>query len=1084
MINKIDMRHLFVSIACLLMLFSMCFRSGAANFSSGDNALEEGFKITPDSVRISCYWYWISNNISKEGVVKDLNAMKKAGIGRAFIGNIGLDDVPYGKVRMLTDEWWDILHTALKTASDLGIEIGIFNSPGWSQSGGPWVDAKSAMRYLASSEIIVKGPLKLEKKLDKPTSDFQDVRLIAYPEPMNDMLVLNTANSKISSIPEISDLGKIVDGNPDTYVAYPSDKDLIIDFSSRKDFTARYINFRAAKTPEKVDVELLAKVGNEFRTIKNFKVERYNESLAVGFEPYAPVVETFPAVTSREFRVIIKNGNSNAGIADLFIGSGARVERYAEKTFAKMLQTPLPYWNEYQWAPQSAIDDSRVVIDPSKIIDISKYLDADGTLRWKVPAGNWIIERTGMTPTGTKNSPAAPEATGFEVDKMSKEHVAKHFNGHIGEILRRIPAADRKSFKVVVEDSYEMGGQNFTDDFFDRFEKEYGYSALPFLPVYGGRTVKSQDASDRFLWDMRRLVANMVATEYVGGLREISHKHGLTTWLENYGHWGFPSESLIYGAYSDEISGEYWAEGDLGNIENRIATSCGHIYGKNKIWAESYTCGGNPFARTPADIKQRGDRFFAEGINSSLLHVFILQPDDRVPGINAWFGTEFERNNTWNSQLDLFTAYLKRVNFMLQQGMNVADVAYFIGEDTPKMTGITDPSLPAGYQFDYMNYDVIMNRLSVKDGLLTLPQGTQYRMLVLPKLKTMRPELVAKLKDLVMNGAIVYGPEPDHSPSLKEYPKADTTVRKLAGELWGNVDGVNVNCRKVGKGMIINGMDLKEALSMIGCQPDCYAGDAAINYGHRKAGTTDIYFLTNQSAGQTLAINPEFRIAGMQPELWLPTTGEIRLLPAYEQTATTTKVPLKLAPNESAFIVFRHTAGKSASDNLSENYPAPFILAEIKGPWLLSFKNTKIGPESPVKLDSLYDLSTSTVDKVKYYSGDMTYSADFSIGKLKPGSDIVLNLSAVGNMAKVIINGQYAGGVWTQPYELNITNLVRKGKNKIEIQVVNTWVNRLLGDSKLPVEQRSTWTVHYPDQGSTLRKSGLIGPVTVQSVSR
>jgi len=1078
------MRAFLISVLCFIALSPMAFCSGTANGKAAESPLASGFQNPPDSVRISCYWYWVSNNVSKEGVVKDLYAMKRAGIGRAYIGNIGLDDVPYGKVRMLTDEWWDILHTALKTATDLGIQIGIFNSPGWSQSGGPWVDAKSAMRYLTSSEIKVKGPMKLVTKLQKPTADFQDVRVIAYPEPKNDQLILNTSNSTITSVPELSGLDNVVDHNPETSVTYPSGKDLILNFTAKKPFTARYIYIRTANTPEKTVVELQARVGTDFKTIRVFNVERYNDALNVGFDPYAPVVETFPAVTAKEFRVILKNGDAKAGIAEVEIGAGARVERYAEKTFAKMLQTPQPYWHEYQWPVQAPLDDPKLVIDPASMVDISAKMSADGTLTWNVPAGEWIIERTGMTPTGTKNSPAAPEATGFEVDKMNKEHVAMHFDGHMGEVLRRIPEADRKSFKIVVLDSYEMGGQNFTDDFFERFEKEYGYSALPFLPVFSGKTVKSQDASDRFLWDMRRLVANMVATEYVGGLTEASHKHGLTTWLENYGHWGFPSESLIYGSYSDEISGEYWAEGDLGNIENRIATSCGHIYGKNKIYAESYTSAGNPFGRTPADIKQRGDRFFAEGINSSLLHVYITQPDDRVPGYNAWFGTEFERNNTWNSQLDLFTSYLKRVDYLLQQGNNVADIAYFIGEDAPKMTGITDPALPAGYQFDYMNYDIIMNRLFVKDGLLTLPQGTQYRLLVLPKLTTMRPELVAKIKDLVRNGAIVYGPAPDHSPSLKGYPEADVTVKKLAEELWGDVDGVTIKSHKYGKGMIINGMDLKEALAMVGSQPDCQVGPVAVNYGHRKAGNADIYFLTNQSAGQTVTVNPEFRVAGMQPELWLPTTGEIRPLPAYEQTATTTKVPLKLAPNESAFIVFRHAAGKAVSDDLSRNYPDPVTIAAIKGPWLVTFENTKFGPESPVKLDTLYDLSTSVVDKIKYYSGDMTYTAAFSIGKLMPGSDIVLNLSAVGNMAKVKINGQYAGGVWTPPYELNISKLVKKGKNTIEVQVVNTWVNRLLGDSKLPVEQRSTWTVHYPEPGVTLQKSGLIGPVTIQRVSR
>ena len=1078
------MKNISKSLVSLFAVALFSFYASAGSVKSV-SPLSSGFLIPPDSIQTSCYWYWTSNNVSREGVVKDLHAMKRSGINRAFIGNIGTEDVPYGNVKMLTPEWWDILHVALKTATELGIDIGIFNSPGWSQSGGPWVKSEAAMRYLTSSEIQVKGPVKLTKKLEKPAEDFQDVRVIAYPAPKNDKVILDMTNAVLTSSPELSGLGTLVDGNELTGISFPSDKDFVLDFKSKRDFTARYISIRTTKTPETVDVEFQAKVGDTFKTIKSFKVERYNESLAVGFKPYAPVVETFPAVQSNEFRVIIKNVNPRAGIAEVLIGAGSRVERYAEKSFAKMFQTPQPYWQEYQWVPQAVVDDSKVVVDPSKIIDISKYLSADGTLTWTVPAGDWIIERTGMTPTGTKNGPAAPEATGFEVDKMSKKHTAMHFDGFMGDVLKRIPEADRKSFKVVVQDSYEMGGQNFTDDFFEAFEKEYGYSALPFLPVYSGRTVGSQDASDRFLWDMRRLVANMVATEYVGGLREESHKHGLTTWLEAYGHWGFPSESLIYGANSDEIAGEFWAEGDLGNIENRISTSCGHVYGKNKISAESFTCGGNPFGRTPADVKQRGDRFFAEGINNSLLHVNILQPDDRVPGINAWFGTEFNRSNTWSSQLDLFTTYLKRCNYLLQQGEYVADVAYFIGEDAPKMTGIIDPALPHGYQFDFINYDAIMNRLTVKDGMLTLPTGGQYRLLVLPKLKTMRPELLAKVKQLIQDGAVIYGPAPSFSPSYKDFPLADKKVKEMATEMWGNVDGVNAQSRKYGKGMILNGMEIKDALALVNCIPDCKVDDAVkVDYCHRHSDNANIYYLTNQSDGNTVNFTPEFRVKGMQPELWLPTTGEMRILPAYEQTEQTTKVPLTLLPKECAFVVFRNPAGQAKYTDLSSNYPTPDSLTEVKGPWTVQFEDTLRGPKSPVVFDSLYDWSTSNVDKIKYYSGTAHYSSTFKLRKQPANKEIILDLTDVAFMAKVKINGKNVGGVWTVPYKLNITDFVKKGINTIEVEVVNTWVNRLLGDSKLPENERTTWTVHYLEPNTPLQKSGLIGPVMIRSVER
>lgn len=1068
-----------------LFLLSITFIICITPCKAKDSNLSTSFLIPPDSIQTSCYWYWISNNISKEGVIKDLHSMKEAGINRAFIGNIGLDDVPYGNVKMLTDEWWNILHAALKTATDLGIDIGIFNSPGWSQSGGPWIKNTAAMRYITSKQQLVKGPIRLEQKLEKSEQDFQDVKLIAYPQPKNDLLILDTKNAIIRSLPHVANINNIVDRDQLTDITYSSEKpEFEIYFNSKNNFTARYISIQTTKIPTSIIVELHAKKNNSFELVKSFKVERYNESIDVGFEPYAPVLETFKPHTSKEFRVIIRNLKAGQGLAEVLIGSGAKVERYAEKTYAKMLQSPLPYWGEYQWDPQSRIDEQDLVIEPSKVIDISKNLKLDGTLVWDVPVGEWIIERIGMIPTGTKNGPAAPEATGFEVDKMSKEHVTSHFNGHIGEVLRRIPEADRKSFKVVVQDSYEKGGQNFTDNFFEAFQKEYGYSALPFLPVYSGRTVGSQDISDRYLWDMRRLVANMVATEYVGGMRDVSHKHGLTTWLENYGHWGFPSESLLYGAYSDEISGEFWAEGDLGNIENRIATSCAHIYGKNKISAESYTCAGNPFSRTPAVIKQRGDRFFAEGINNSLLHVYISQPDNRVPGVNAWFGTEFNRGNTWYSHLDLFTTYLKRINYMLQQGKNVADVAYFIGEDAPKMTGITDPTLPKGHQFDYINYDVILNRLFVKDSRLTLPDGTQYSMLILPKLKTMRPELLTKIKQLVEDGAVVYGPAPSHSPSLKGFPKADTQVDKMAKEMWGDVDGINTQFRKFGKGMIINGMEIKRALELISCYADCkIADDVKVDYGHRKTNNADIYFLTNQGVGSSITFTPEFRVKGLKPELWLPTTGEIRDLAAYEETEFSTKVPLTLNPNESAFIVFRYANSKDPSKALLSNFPKPTLLTELTSPWVVNFVDSLRGPKVSVTFQSLYDWTRSDNEKIKYYSGRAIYNSTFTVNKLPKNKRIYLNFNDVAGLAKIKINGKYVGGIWTPPYKLNISEFIDNGNNTIEVEVVNTWHNRLLGDINLPVDERTTWTVHYPNSKDKLQKSGLIGRVYIDYCS-
>lgn len=1081
------MKHkLSILLATLFVIhFSSCNQNRNLNLSQQSQELAQGFLNPPDSVQTSVYWYWISDNISKEGAVKDLHAMKKAGINRAFIGNIGISDLPYGTVKMFSDEWWEILHLALKTATELDIEIGIFNSPGWSQSGGPWIKPEASMRYLASSETLVKGPQKIALVLKKPNEEFQDVSVLALPYISTEGMILNQTNAVIESSPALSSLSLLTDNDPLTGINLPDGNNISINFTPGQSFTARSISLQTTQSPLNANAELQVKEKNgEFKTISQFAVNRSNPALNVGFDPYAPVIISIPATTADAFRLNLTYQNTGAGLAEVTISALPRVERFSEKTLAKMHPTPLPYWDAYLWPEQPEVDDQSLVIQDDQILDISAQMTPDGLLTWDVPEGEWKILRMGMTPTQVTNGPASPEATGLEVDKMSKEWVAVHFDKFIGEILRRIPEEDRKTFKVVVQDSYETGGQNFTDHLLKEFEEKYGYDPFPYLPVFRGYVVNSQLESDRFLWDLRRMIADKVAYDYVGGLRDISHQHGLTTWLENYGHWGFPGEFLMYGGQSDEIGGEFWSQGELGDIENRAATSAGHIYGKTKISAESNTSGGPAYSRYPAMMKQRSDRFFAEGINNTLLHVYIMQPyEEKNPGVNAWFGNEFDRKNSWFSQMDLFTKYLKRTNFMLQQGLNVADVAYFIGEDAPKMTGIADPKLPIGYQFDYINAEVILRDMTVRDGMLTLPHGTQYRVLVLPKLETMRPELLTKIKQLVYDGACVLGPAPRCSPSLQNQPEADKQVSEMAEALWGEVDGVNVKQRKYGKGSIMSGLELSELFDIIEYIPDCKVPeDNTIHYGHRSMKGIDIYFVSNQT-DETKVIKPAFRITGKKPELWEATSGSIRNLPAFEVKEQATLVPLKLAPYESVFVVFRNKVKSSSFTEITDNYPDPGSTDELKGPWNVTFDPSLRGPAKPVIFETLQDWTISQNDSIKYYSGTARYTIDFASPELEENETLLIELGNLTAMAKVKVNGTYAGGVWTYPYRLNITDFVNPGKNTLEIEVVNNWMNRLIGDLNLPESQRKTWCFVNPyNPQSPLQPSGLFGPVTIQTV--
>ena len=1045
------LKHLITSAAVLTGLSLASSSCSPQPESASITTVEENFMSPPDSVRIAVYWYWLNDNLSPEGAVKDLQAMKKAGITRAQIGMIGIEDLPYGEATYNSELWWKTLRQALKTAGELDIEIGIFNCPGWSQSGGPWIKPEESMRHIISAQTVVEGPGEQTITLPAIEGACQDEAVIAYPAFGKEAFTQSWTLSKNEG------------------------QALNTQFRLDKPATVRSLEVRVS-SPIRTTAVLKSKTGNDWKEVKSFDIDRFNPQNIVGFDPYAPIIVSLPEEEVSE--MMLEIAPAGAGKLELTLSEQPKIERNAEKQLAKMCQEPLPMWDYYMWDDQPAYSTSDWTVDPAKVVVLTSDVK-DGKLTWNVPEGKWIISRIGMATTGVTNSPASPEATGLEVDKLNKEHLQSHFDAYIGEIMRRIPAEERKTFRIVVEDSYETGGQNWTDGLTEKFTERYGYSPLPYLPVLQGVPVGSNEMSDRFLWDLRRLVADLIATEYVGGLKEISNKHGLTTWLENYGHWGFPSEFLLYGGQSDEIAGEYWSEGTLGDIENRAASSCGHIYGKNKIWAESCTAAGNPFGRYPNVMKQRVDRFFTEGINASLLHLFIHQLDTpEEPGLAAWFGNEFNRKNVWFEQLDLFTDYLRRCNYVLQQGRYVADAAYFIGEDAPKMTGECNPPLPEGYSFDYINADILKNHARVKDGHLILDSGMEYSVLVLPKQDTMRPEMLECIEKLVADGLTVVGPEPKRSPSLAGYPDADKAVSERAAKMWAS--GTKFNT--FGKGKVwADGTGLAEVFANLNLIPDLSVaqGEKMPLFIHRTLHDAEIYFVANPYEAP-LNISATFRTdTDLVPQLWNPATGTVRTLPQFERAASGEgiTVPLQFEALESAFIVFRKSI-KAPESGL--NYPELTTVADITGnEWTISFDPERRGPKEPVKVNSLFDWSQHADKAIANYSGKAIYTTTFNL-PAAPSGEYYVDLGKVMVMARVKVNGQDAGGVWTDPYRVNITPFVKEGDNTLEVEVVNTWRNRLVGDAALAPEERLTKVnLEVATASEPLQAAGLLGPVRI-----
>ncbi len=1056
--------------------------------------LKEGFLNPGDSLNPWCYYYWVANNVTKEGITRDLESMAEAGIGAAFIGNIGTADQYQGDVPMLSEEWFDLTVHAVKEGQRFGVDIGMFNSPGWSQSGGPWNKAENAMRYLTYSETIVDGPGTFNGYLKKPTHNlehafhynlnveseedtvYEDIRVLAFPVPLNDQKFIQDDNPSIIG-QNIINVSNILDGDIETAASFINldnpENEVQIEIIPEREFEARTLKIFPEPVPVNMDIELLAEVNGVYKSIRKFNINRSNAMISVGFIPYAPITVSFPAVRSSRYKLICSDFRTRrGGIAEIELTGAAGLEFYQEKTLAKMHQSPLPAWDEYKWETQNEPDNSLLCIESKSVIDITNRLNSDGILTWDVPDGEWLVMRIGMYPTGTKNTPASREATGLEVDKMNKDHVRHHFNSYLKKFIDSIPEDQRKSFKYVIADSYEQGSQNWTDDLDVAFRKKYGYDPIPYLPVLSGRVVESAQKSDRFLWDLRRIIADKIAYEYVGGLSDISHEYGLKVWLENYGHWGFPAEFLQYGGQSDMVAGEFWAEGDLGSIECRAASSVAHIYGKDRVYAESYTSSGKPFERHPGYLKKRGDWSYSHGINHTVLTLFIHQPyQDRFPGIMEWYGSEINRFNTWYTQADSWINYLKRCHYMLQQGSYVADVAYFIGEDVPVMTGKRDPELPDGYSYDYVNAEVLMSA-GVKDGRLLLGSGMKYEILVLPDLPTMTPGLLEKIAELLDDGAKILGTAPERSPSLKNYPECDEKVRKLAGVLWDKDQKINT----YGKGRVYRDMTLEEVFADLHIIQDFTLDGGDIVWTHRQKEGLDIYFVSNQT-GERKNIRPGFRINGRQPELWNAIDGSSRLLPEFTEERKTTFVPLTLEPYQSFFIVFKDEIQAVKG----ENFPEPIKRNPIEGDWEVQFDPTMRGPEIPVLFPELFDWKDHSNDEIKYFSGTAIYSKDFNLNEI-PQGEAYLDLGKVEVMASIKINGRKMGGVWTPPYRVNITGALKEGKNSLEIEVVNLWMNRLIRDRDLPEEDRLTWLSlghEVIDEDKDLFSSGLLGPVCI-----
>jgi hypothetical protein len=546
---------------------------------------------------------------------------------------------------------------------------------------------------------------------------------------------------------------------------------------------------------------------------------------------------------------------------------------------------------------------AEMLIDRSRMLDLTSRMDRDGRLQWDVPEGQWTVLRLGHTSTGAQNAPAPQTGRGLECDKLSKEGLEANFAGMMAKIVgdTRTKGGGASAGLVATHiDSWENGAQNWTAKMREEFQKRRGYDLFPFLPVMTGRVLDSAEVSERFLWDLRQTISELVVENYAGHIRELAHAAGLRFTVEAY---GAPCDSIPYAGASDEPMGEFWSPS--GAMETcRGMASAGHVYGRRIVGAESFTAADQEKWREhPASLKALGDTAFCEGINRFVFHRYALQPwaEDRRPGMmmGPW-GQHYERTQTWWEQSADWHRYLARCQFLLRQGLFVADICY-LQPERPPQSFEAHPRL--GYDYDECGADVVLNRMSVKNGRITLPDGMSYRLLVLPQTARMTPPLLRKIKELAQAGATVVGAPPQKSPSLSGFPECDSEVRELATRIWGDGDASQTAERRLDSGRVLRQREPEKILRDMGIAPDFTSGEP-LRYIHRRAEGTDIYFVANRTP-RSVSTTGAFRVSGKVPELWWPDTGKLERAPVFQEGNGRTSVGLALGPSGSVFVIFR-----------------------------------------------------------------------------------------------------------------------------------------------------------------------------------
>ena len=1112
---------LTLGVMGVLLLLSICT-------SAQQDELERNFNNPPDSAKPRVWWHWMNGNITKEGIKLDLEWMHRVGIAgfQNFDAALQTPQVVEKRLAYMTPEWKEAFKYAISLGDQFGMEMAIAGSPGWSETGGPWVPPSQGMKKYVWSETLVEGGKRFTGKLAHPPSStgaFQNIGIreefgrpaATPPQFYADAVVIAfrilssepreaVRKAKITSSGEGLDAEMLSDGDLEKATGVPIPalgSKSWIQFEYPSPHTIRAATY-VIKDPNFIE-QLVSGIGAPEKTLEasdDGQSFRKVASLAGGRAPQHTI--SFEPVTAKFFRVTFKHlpppprpawaegidptafgplpaPSTSYQIAEFVMHSEPRVNHFEEKAAF------VPEGDLYQFSTPAT--DGSAAIRKSDVIDLTSKMSADGTLDWTPPDGQWLVLRFGYSLLGITNHPATPEATGLEVDKLDRRFVKEYFEKYLDSYKETVGADEmgKKGIRYVINDSWEAGSQNWTDNMLAEFKKLRGYNATPWLPVLTGRIVESAAASDHFLWDFRKTIADLITSEHYGQLEETLHQRGMAHYGESHESGrAFVADGMEVKKFNEVPMSAMWTQSpgvnnaQYGyNADDRESASVAHIYGQNIAAAESLTAAAAPWAWSPTTLKPTADQELLNGINRFVLHESAHQPlVGKAPGLTLGpFGQWFNRNETWAEQASPWVNYLARSCYLLQQGRFSADLVYFYGEDS-NLTAIFQhkaPEIPGGYGFDYINADALVHELSVVDGRIVTKAGMQYRVLGLdPYSRHMSLPVLRAIHKLVEEGAVVAGAKPTDDPSLADN---HAEFEKLSSQLFADGAGVH----KLGKGTVYAGQDISGVFRALAVKPDFEyskkGNDSDVQFVHRKLANSDIYFVNNRTDHEEV-IDATFRVAGREPELWRAETAT-REPASFKVADGRTMVPLHLEPWGTVFVVFRRTTSKTS------HIVSPVTttkVATINGPWNVAFQPGRGAPNS-ITMSELSDWSHSDDPGVKYFSGVGTYTktVEASANWFREGARLWLNLGDVKNLADVTINGKNLGQTWHAPYRVDATSALKPGANEIVIKVVNAWVNRLIGDEQPGATRFAFADVKPYKANSPLLPSGLLGPVTV-----